>query len=262
MVLEGLVVQVIPQKERDLVARLLLRQGTMCSIYVYGGMGGGKNSKPRVFEPGSMMRVEARINKTGVAQDLLTAGETNLIWRSDNIRHDSSAFALTCLYLEMTMKTAVNFNHQDEHSTGREHSGLFAVLSNALFHLDQSLGQKEFHWRSHLLLFLSKFLHHLGVMPDESSCVFCGEALEGDVIAPLIQDQGGFSCSSCIQQAGLPISTPLPVRPLLAKAVRTNFKDWREIPEVPLPVNIQLMQFWSYHMQVKLPELTSYQLLF
>ena len=262
MVLEGLVTQIIPQKERDLVARLLLREGTMCSIYVYGGMGGGKNSKPRVFEPGNMMKVEVRTNKTGVSQDLLTAGETNLVWRSEHIRHDSSAFALTCLYLEMVMKTAVGFNPQDIHGTNREHAGLFAVLSNALFHLDQALGEKNFHWRSHLLLFLSKFLHHLGVMPDESSCVFCGAPLEGDVIAPLIQDQGGFACQDCVIQSNIHAGAPLPVRPLLARAVRTSFKDWRQIPEVPLPVNIQLMQFWSYHLHVKLPELASYQLLF
>lgn len=244
------------------MARLLLREGVMASVYVYGGMGGGKSSKPRVFEPGNMMRVEARQNKTGVAADLLTAAETNLLWRSERIRHDASAFALMCLYLEMVMKTAVNFNPNDLSGSTTEHGGLFAVLSNALFHLDQAIAEKDFHWRSHLLLFLSKFLHHLGVMPDESSCVFCGEALEGDVIAPLVQEQGGFACQDCVRQAGLHTGAPLPVRPLLARAVRTSFKDWRQIPDVPAPVNVQLMQFWSYHLHVKLPELASYKLLF
>ena len=234
----------------------------MCSIYVYGGMGGGKNAKPRVYEPGNMMKIDVRLNKTGVSQDLLTASESSLIWRSEKLRHDASAFALTCLYLEMVMKTAVNFNPLDQYGSNKEHAGLFAVLSNALFHLDQALAEKDFHWRSHLLLFLSKFLHHLGVMPDESSCVFCGVELEGDVIAPLVQDQGGFACQECVQQANLSVGNPLPVRSLLARAVRTSFKDWRQIPEVPLPVNVQLMQFWSYHLHVKLPELTSYQLLF
>lgn len=262
MLLEGLVTQIIPQKERDLVARLLLRGGVMASVYVYGGMGGGKNAKPRVYEPGSMMRLEVRQNKTGVSQDMLTVAESSLIWRSERIRHDSSAFALMCLYLEMVMKTAVSFNPQDQHSHSQEHAGLFAVLSNALFHLDQALAEQNFHWRSHLLLFLSKFLHHLGVMPDESSCVFCGNALEGDVIAPLVQEQGGFACQDCVREANISTHNPLPVRPLLARAVRTSFKDWREIPEVPAPVNVQLMQFWSYHLHVKLPELASYRLLF
>lgn len=262
MVLEGLVTQIIPQKERDLVARLLLREGTLVSVYVYGGMGGGKNSKPRLFEPASMMRVDVRQNKTGVAADLLTVAESSLLWRSELIRHDAQAFALTCLYLEMTMKTAVSFNPADQEGSLKEHAGLFAVLSNAFFYLDQSLAQKNFQWRSHLLLFLSKFLHHLGVMPDESSCVFCGEQLEGDVIAPLIQEQGGFACQECVRQASLQVGEVLPVRPLLARAVRTSFKDWTQIPPVPQPVNVQLMQFWSYHLHVKLPELASYQLLF
>lgn len=262
MVLEGIVTQIVPQKERDLVAKLLLREGVLASVYVYGGMGGGKNAKPRLFEPGSMMRVQVREAKTGVAADLLTASESGLLWRSERIRHDASAFALTCLYLEMILKTAVTFHPGDQSATVREHAGLFTVLSNALFHLDQSLEQGQFHWRGQLLLFLAKFLHHLGVMPDESSCVFCGVPLEGDVVAPLVMDQGGFACQDCIQQSGLTVGAPLPVRPLLARAVRTSFKDWREIPEVPAPVNVQLMQFWGHHLHVKLPELASYRLLF
>ncbi|MCE3011657.1 MAG: recombination protein O N-terminal domain-containing protein, partial [Proteobacteria bacterium] len=72
MEFEGLVIQVIPQKERDLIARVLLRQGTLTSFYVYGGMGGGKNSKPRLYEPGNLVKVHVRANQSGhTSQDSL-----------------------------------------------------------------------------------------------------------------------------------------------------------------------------------------------
>jgi len=225
MVLEGIVTQVIPQKERDLIAKLLLRDGTIVSLYVYGGMGGGKSSKPRVFEPASMMKVDVRSARPGASGDLLTVSESTLVWRSTHVRHDAKAFALVCLYLEMCMKTAVT--HQPDGSP-EEHAGLFNVLSNALFHLDQSLAEKHFQWTSHLVLFLSKFLHQLGVLPDESICVFCDSELEDDAMAPLVQEHGGFGCASCMQQQTFQVSFT-PVRAFLGQAVRTKFQDWRQV---------------------------------
>jgi len=44
--------------------------------------------------------------------------------------------------------------------------------------------------------------------------------------------------------------------------VRTRFQDWRAMPEVPPEVNVQLMQFWGHHLNVRLPDLASYRLLF
>jgi recombinational DNA repair protein (RecF pathway) len=257
-VLEGVVMQVVPQKERDLIAKLLLRDGTAAGVYVYGGMGGGTQNKPRVFEPGNMMRVQIRPSRAGVGGDLAVAAENLLLWRSAQIRHDARAFALLCLYLEMSLKTAVT-HHPGGNAT--EHAGHFGVVSNALFHLDQALAEKSFAWSTHLTLFLTKFLHHLGILPDEASCVFCGEALGEDPSTPLVADQGGFACAACAAAASLPASLR-PVRPFLAQAVRTRFQDWRAMPEVPPEVNVQLMQFWGHHLNVRLPDLASYRLLF
>ncbi len=256
MVLEGLVLQVIPQKERDLVARLLLREGTLAGVYVYGGMGGGKHSKPRLFEPGNMLKVEARSPKNGAQADLFTAGEHHLVWRPAHMRHDARAFALACLMLEMTLKTAVPFHPGDAEGHG-EHEGAFKVLSNALFHLDLALERGDFRWEAHLLLFLAKLLLQLGILPDEDACAHCGGGLGEEADAPLVVEHGGFACRNCA--AGAPGE---PARALLALGVRCRAADWHGVPAVPAPVNVRLMQFWAWHMHVKLPELASYRLLF
>lgn len=263
MSLEGIVIQIIPQKERDLIARVLLREGTITSVYVYGGMGGGKNSKPRVYEPGNLLRIQLRESRSGrqSSETLQVASEQTLLWQSQHIRHSARAFALACLYLEMVLKTALPHS-ADNNYASQEHSGLFNVVSNGLYHLDLTLAQKSFDWEAHLLLFLSKFLLHLGVLPDENECVYCGTGLAEEVVSPLVVDQGGYSCVSCVRESGAPVALDLPVRALLSQAVRTKYQDVTTLPSVPTEVNTHLIQFWCYHFQVKLPDVTSYKLLF
>jgi recombinational DNA repair protein (RecF pathway) len=262
MVFEGIVVQVIPQKERDLIARLLLREGTLISFYVYGGMGGGKNSKPRKFEPGNLMRVDVKPSRSGhIAQDSLKiASESSILWQAKNVRHHSQGFALACLFLEMILKTALP--HQEENTlASQEHAGLFNVLSNGLFYLDQSLEKKLWEWSNHLIIFSAKFLLHLGILPDENECVFCGCELALEASPPLIIEQGGYACKDCLEQAALKVEF-LPIRALLSQAVRLRYQDWELMTESHRNVSTKLIEFWCYHYQVKLPDLTSYQLLF
>ena len=262
MTLEGIVIQIIPQKERDLIARLLLREGTVVSVYVFGGMGGGKNSKPRIFEPGSLLRVEVREARTGrVGGDgLLTASESSVLWQPAHMRHQPVAFALTCLYLELTLKSALP--HEGTNPVAaREHAGLFTVLSNGLFYLDEAAGAKELHWPTHLALFLSKFLLHLGLVPDENSCVYCGCELAQEASAPLVIEQGGFSCSACYRESGAPPQAELPVRAGLSQALRLKFSEWRKIQQLPRDATHELLRFWSYHFQVQLADVSSYRLL-
>lgn len=259
MEFEGLVIQVIPQKERDLIARVLLRQGTLTSFYVYGGMGGGKNSKPRLYEPGNLVKVHVRGNQSGHTsqESLKMVNEGSVLWQGKNLRHHPQAFALACLYLEITLKTALP--HHDDDVVG-EHQGLFNALSNGLFYLDQAVGDGEWSWTNHFVLFMGKFLHYLGILPDENECVFCGSELETESFIPLIVDQGGYSCQSCYQQSGLQVKMT-PVRHNLTLSVRTRFQDWRQIQGVSKDTCQQLIEFWGYHYQVKLPDLTSYRLL-
>ena len=81
-------------------------------------------------------------------------------------------------------------------------------------------------------------------------------------MSPLIVDQGGYSCMNCVKESGSEVSTDLPVRALLSLAIRTRFQDWPLIQGAPQAVNTHLIQFWCYHFQVKLPDVTSYKMLF
>lgn len=259
MEFEGLVIQVIPQKERDLIARVLLRQGTLTSFYVYGGMGGGKNSKPRLYEPGNLVKVNVRGNQSGyTSQDSLKmVNDGSVLWQGKHFRHNPQAFALACLYLEITLKTALP--HHDDDVVG-EHQGLFNALSNGLYYLDLAVSEGDWNWTNHFSLFMGKFLHYLGILPDENECVFCGCELETESLIPLVVDQGGYCCASCHEQSGQSIKIT-PVRHNLTQAVRTRFQDWKTISGVSKETCQQLIEFWGYHYQVKLPDLTSYQLL-
>lgn len=262
MTLEGIAIQIIPQKERDLIARLLLREGTVVSAYVFGGMGGGKNAKPRIFEPGSLLRVEVREARSGrVSSDgLVTASASSVLWQPAHMRHHPVAFALACLYLELTLKSALP--HEGSNAgAAREHAGLFTVLSNGLFYLDEAASIQQLHWPTQLTLFLAKFLLHLGLLPDETSCVYCGCALAQEGHAPLVIEQGGFSCSACFRESGAPATEALPMRAGLSQALRLKFSDWRMLQQLPRESAHELLRFWSYHFHVPLADVSSYRLL-
>jgi recombinational DNA repair protein (RecF pathway) len=45
MVFEGIVIHKVSYKERDLIVKLIMRNGTVGSFYIYGGKVGGKHHK-------------------------------------------------------------------------------------------------------------------------------------------------------------------------------------------------------------------------
>ena len=76
------------------------------------------------------------------------------------------------------------------------HDGLFNVLSNALFFLNEAVKQKNFKSHNHLFIFLAKLSVQLGITLDVEHCLFCGEALNSEMC--LFDPQnGGFSCHDC-----------------------------------------------------------------
>ena len=136
MVFEGIVISKVPYKERDLIVKLLLRNGMTAGFYVYGGQGGGKHHKPSLFDIGSMMKIMIKDRKKTAESDLMIASEYQRIWEPQQVRHDIKAFYLACLFFEIIQKFAIHF-HPDQDELN-DHEGIFTVLSNALFYLDQS----------------------------------------------------------------------------------------------------------------------------
>ena len=76
-------------------------------------------------------------------------------------------------------------------------NGLFNVTSNALFYLEKALTEDKFSSSKQLSLFLVKTLLTQGVAPEITRCIFCSELFNVSGSVFLLNDLGGFSCSSC-----------------------------------------------------------------
>ncbi len=195
MHIEGIILSKTPYKERDLICNLLLRSGKKTSVYFYGGRGGGKGNKGSILEVGFMLAVELGRKKRSVETEINIAKEYQLLWRADKIRENFQAFYLSCFYLEYLAKIAIEENfHEEGHE---EHQGLFNVLSNGLYFLDESLGKDQFELPSHLFIFLTKLSAQLGIAPDTNHCIFCDNAFKQDELCLFDPQNGGFACTEC-----------------------------------------------------------------
>jgi recombinational DNA repair protein (RecF pathway) len=259
MVFEGIVTHKVLYKERDLIVKLLLRNGLVGSFYVYGGQGGGKNHKPTLFELGSMMKVmvkEARVQRIE-GSELMISAEHQRTWNAELIRHDIQAFYLTCLYFEILNKVAQSFQHGVSSYDHVENDGLFSVLSNALFHLEIALEQKSFLPEQHLNLFLIKLIFHLGIMPDTDTCSYCSTSLMESPSVNFISSGGHFSCQNCSiaeNEKGFLLR--------IKYGYQTKYKDYAQFTGSSFHEADKLIQFFCHQFQLKPMELKSYKLLF
>ncbi len=259
MVFEGLVIHRVAYKERDLIVKLILRNGTMGSFYIYGGQGGGKHHKPSSFEIGSMMKIMIKEQRSHriESSELMIAAESSKVWEPLYIRHNIQAFYLVCLYFEILQKFAVSFQLGSSDYEHTEHEGVFSVVSNALFYLDEALKNKNFIPEQHLALFLVKLLFHLGIMPDTDHCGYCGtELIEAEGVS-FLTAQGQFSCLQCVtgeNEKGLLLR--------MKKGYQTHFQDYLELTGVKFQECDKLIHYFCHHFHLKPLELRSYGLLF
>lgn len=259
MVFEGIVVNKVAYKDRDLIAKVLLRSGTLGSFYIYGGQGGGKSQKPTMFEFGSMMKLnikEAKTKKLDGAE-LFTVSEYIRTWEPQQLRYNIQAFYLCCLYFEIIQKAALPLTSEEDYSSSQETEGIFSVLSNALFYLDDSLKKQKFDPAAHLSLFMVKLLFHLGIMPDTGSCSYCGADLLESSGVIFQADQGQFACHHCVSgesQKGLLLR--------VKKAYQTRYQDYAALEGYIFNECDKLIQFFCHHFHLRPLELKSYSLLF
>jgi DNA repair protein RecO len=258
MVFEGIVISKLPYKERDLIVKLLLRNGLVGSFYVYGGLGGGKHHKPTAFEVANMMRVQIKDRKSlkHDVSELMIVAEHKRIWEPEHIRHDVQAFYLTCLYFEIIQKFALAY-HPSQSGETTDHEGIFSVLSNALFYLNDAVSSKNFQSSQHLSLFMVKLLWQLGILPDTEHCAYCETNLfEADGAAFLIE-QGQFACLQCVtgeNEKGLLFR--------IRKGTQTKFQDYQSLQGTNFLETNKLIQYFCHHYNVRTVELKSYSLLF
>lgn len=269
MQIEGIVIQKTPFKERDVICQLLLRSGKSLSVYIYGGRGGGKNSKGSIVEIGFMLRIELQRQKKSLDTPMPIAKEYNLIWKSDHIRNNYQALCLQSFYFELIKKITVD----DDLEEGilEEHEGLFNVLSNALFFLEKSLSINNFNLSQQLFLFLSKIMVQLGVNPDTENCLYCHNELKRNEFCLFVIHEGGFSCHECQTQKDEFLSENTGLRQefqnstlyreLLKKAFRLNYKSYQELDEVDRTYNLMSFNYLNFQFEFKADQYKTWKML-
>lgn len=198
---EGIVLSKSVFRERDMIARLLLRSGKRVSVLLYGGHGGGKRAKPSPVQLGYLLSVQ--INRVSPYHTgMYSSREYALGWQHFHIQHSYRAFCLLCFYVELILKVAPEDNLFEDGKELREgdHKGLFRVLSNSLFYLDKALAQGESFKESSLAFFLSKLIIELGITPNLKICLYSNQRLCGLNDFKLICDQGGFAAKRYLRE--------------------------------------------------------------
>lgn len=262
MRLEGIIVHKTVYKERDLICKLLLRDGTLASLYFYGGKGGGKKNKGTILELGFMVKVMLAPRRKKLDRDIQIAQEWDLLWESKQIRQNYKAFYLMSFYSEFLQKVSPLKDFSFEQDSA-ENEGIFKVASNALYFLEQSLAQGSFQPAGHLLMFLTKMTFHLGVAPDLGHCVHCFQKLESLPLILFQPNNGGFSCNECSSSIGkIESDSAKELRDLALKILETSYKDWTQIGEVERGPCEAIFRFLCHHFQWQPSQFISYQMVF
>lgn len=255
---EGILIHRTPYKERDLIVKLLLRNGLVGSFYIYGGQGGGKKNKPTIFETGSMIKVMVKDQKMKVdSGDLIISAEHQRIWEPQSIRYDIRAFYLVCLYFELIQKFSMPFQAGTSDYENSDHEGVFSVVSNALFYIEDALKKQQFEPHQHLTLFMVKLLFHLGIMPDTDNCSYCqANLLENDTVI-FLPSNGQFACQQCSpgeNEKGFLLR--------VKKGYQTKYQDYVDFHGTNFKECDKLIQYFCHQYHLRPVELKSYGLLF
>lgn len=231
--IQGIIVDKLAYREKDLIAKVLLRSGHKISVLFYGARSMGLSAATKrttrstlPIELGLCLNVVLNPKRQKVIDDggdLYSAKEWSYHWSHRHIRLHHSAYLLMCFYLEIMQKISMpshlDFSHgygpmhvheQNEHY--EDYAGLYRVLSNGIFYLEklvttqtpkQTEKQKSLNEIIfiHLAVFLMKLIYELGFPPQLHHCVFCKEEffkLQSKTL--IIHSRGGFACEVCFQR--------------------------------------------------------------
>jgi recombinational DNA repair protein (RecF pathway) len=246
MMIDGVILQKIPYKERDLITKVLTRDGRSLSLYVYGGAGGGKKQKPSKWEVGHLVKFKLQDKKSTHSQSdmLWNPTDVEIKWEPKFIRYNVEAFFLLCFYVEIASRLSISFDKENL-STDKSEEGLFNVVSNGIFYLDHSLETKNFHTNSHLLFFLSKLLFQLGVLPELDECLICHENFD-EKKSVLNIEQGGFICSNCTNVD----HDETYLKKSISFALKTKFQDYHLFNYKERQKLKNLVDFMCHHLQL------------
>ena len=253
MNLEGIVIHKTPFKERDIIAKLLLRSGKVINLYFYGGRGGGKYAKGSILEIGYMLKVTLAPQRKKIETDLHVVKEYGLLWEAKSIRSNYQAFYLLSLYAEIIQK--ISLEEDIEHQSD-EQAGIFKVFSNAIYSLDQSIAKNNYNLYQQLFILLAKLTLDLGILPDFEQCLHCHIELDKTELALFEPHQGGFTCSECLLRADQFVSqdknlfeefkSSMHLRLSLVQALQTKFSDYANLQKLTRGQCNSLFNYFCY----------------
>lgn len=246
--IEGILINKTPFKERDMIGKLLSRRGTLHTFYFYGGRGGGKSQKPSLLEVGRMFKVKPALRKVKTETEIRIADEWQVLWEGRSIREDFMAFSLTCFVMELMGKMAMP---DDDESISSDFEGLFNTTSNFLYYLDDSIQKKTFNVHQHLGLFLIKLIYHLGIVPQLENCFHCEKELNSVSKFIFESHQGGFTCDHCLpSELKLSLSDwerAKKIRFSFHEVFSLNYKDYKEVSYFDRDMSRDLLNYLFYH---------------
>jgi recombinational DNA repair protein (RecF pathway) len=259
-VLEGIVLHAYPQGENHLIAPILLRSGKRLATLFYNGKGGknfmnqSKRGSGKIFSPpiglGQFLQMELTFSsRTSLAH----TSQWNPQFYPQNIRHNVEAFSWHSLMSEILLKLSPEFSlsdHQelkDPYKQNNEFSGLFRVLSNGIFYLDEALKDKKFHLQSHITLFLGKLVWELGFAPKLDSCIKCLTSFREIPPQKLFHKEGGFLCQNChIGILGSQFNTDLEVFRIIQQSMHTPYKLYDTLPPPSTKATETLFHYFCF----------------
>ena len=191
--IEGILVRKTPFQDRHLIGDLILRNGKKQGVLFFGGLGGGKKVKPNNLEIGKLYSVSY---KTPIKGDLIQTKEWKIKWPHEKIRYDYWRFVLLSLICEISSQSSIP-QEDLENDVDDQHKGLFNVLSNGIFFLDNNkIPANDYQF---LCFFLGKFMADFGIIPQLINCEDCEKKLIKFAPSFFDIEKSAFICKNCQQ---------------------------------------------------------------
>lgn len=261
---KGIILSKTKVKEKDLILKILLENGTHMDVMAYGALSSNKK-KANILEIG--YAINFNIDKKGFKQsDLRILREPQIHWSYSKLRENHIAFYLVCLFLEIAAKVSPKAD-DSELGLGDVYSGLYKILSNGIFYVEESSKNNQFDQWKLLSLFLGKTLFYLGVFPDYTHCMYCNVGLDG-MGAMLMDSEGGFSCLDCLSQKEnftikhREVSLLSEVRNLLHHSKILSFKQYESAPNSSHQANLRLVKYLCFQFNLSENNLKSLNMIF
>jgi recombinational DNA repair protein (RecF pathway) len=283
---DGLVLKMIPFKDYDLVASVLLRNGHKQAIYLKGARGRPHPLRDPI-DAMKCFRFQYRPSRNSSTSGLFRSEEWICQWSPQALSHHVDAYYLACLFLDcldrMTLESSEHHEYtshdQTDHRASHSVINAFTLLSNALFYLDQAVSQKKLQLQTHFILFFTKLLTYLGLFPQWKHCLNCQTSLSLSLshspehlqysAAKSISfhlESGGFHCASCsitsfVKKNPRPshlVPSPsenldLELWSLFVLTSQTKYSDYSQLPLFSNELLSVLTHYTLYHTSITLP---------